>query len=294
MDPVVALHLLHGAGSGAQLRELGVDRGAVLRALRSGRIHGIGRSRYALPTVSTAHAAAVTHGGLLTCVSALHAAGVLVKPDDAIHAWARPDRRVCGPMRWHRSDRFRAQDVGDVGSALELASACLPEIDQLIALDSALNQHLVDQEWTPRCGSAERREWRARMADGRSQSAGETLARVALVLAGFGVEPQRHFEGVGRVDLLVEAEVVVEIDGRSYHEDPRAFRRDRERDRILNARGIPVLRYAFSEVYAREWDPALDVAAVLAARGDRRAVDRHPASSHWDSLRRASRWSDLS
>lgn len=132
------------------------------------------------------------------------------------------------------------------------------------------------------------------MRDAGAGSPGETLARVALVLGGLTVATQVRFEGVGFVDLLVGGKVVVEIDGRAYHQDPAAFRRDRERDRVLAALGYPVLRYAFTEVLEPGWDPVHDVESVAWRQGIALNRASHPQPKLWDSLRRASNWSDAS
>lgn len=58
-----------------------------------------------------------------------------------------------------------------------------------------------------------------------------------------------------RVDFLVEfgvlgalKRVAIECDGRQYHENPGKFSSDRERDRILNIKRIPVLRFTGKEL----------------------------------------------
>ncbi|WP_062318471.1 endonuclease domain-containing protein [Demequina maris] len=55
------------------------------------------------------------------------------------------------------------------------------------------------------------------------------------------------------MDLLVGGRVAVELDGRDYHSDPRAFREDRRRDRALIAAGFIPLRFTYADVvYAPE------------------------------------------
>ncbi len=116
-------------------------------------------------------------------------------------------------------------------------------------------------------GTVERRAWLAARADARAESISETYARVALVDAGLRVVPQRHFRGVGRVDLLVEGGVVVELDGAAYHSDPRAFSADRARDRRLAVRSIPTLRYTFMDAVRNPAAIVADVIAVLWRQG---------------------------
>ncbi|MFW2512305.1 endonuclease domain-containing protein [Demequina sp. SO4-13] len=95
----------------------------------------------------------------------------------------------------------------------------------------------------------------------------ETCARIALRAAGLQVQSQAVFPGVGRVDLLVEGRLVVECDGREYHSDPRAFAKDRARDRELVAQGLDVLRFPYADTVYRPERVVSDV---------RRALDASP------------------
>lgn len=59
--------------------------------------------------------------------------------------------------------------------------------------------------------------------------------------------------GVGRVDMVVRGtRIVIEVDGRTYHEDPAAFEEDRRRDAELVARGYVVIRLSYLRV-ATDW-----------------------------------------
>lgn len=101
-----------------------------------------------------------------------------------------------------------------------------------------------------------------READGRSESGTETIARYLLRLAGLRVEPQVQIPGIGRVDLLVEGRLIVEVDGREWHDDQGRFEQDRRRDLVAATSGYRVLRFTWYQVLFR-W-PEVE-AAVLAA-----------------------------
>ena len=65
---------------------------------------------------------------------------------------------------------------------------------------------------------------------------------------------------IGVVDLLFAGEMlVVEIDGRAFHSDERAFQRDRSRQNRLIALGYRVLRFTWDDLVRR---PAEVVAAI--------------------------------
>nr|WP_284329319.1 DUF559 domain-containing protein [Demequina litorisediminis] len=89
---------------------------------------------------------------------------------------------------------------------------------------------------------------------------------MALVSAGMRVTLQQWFEGIGRVDMVVEGRVVVECDGREYHSDDRAFSRDRWRDRRLLALGLPVMRFTYADAVFHPELLVQDVKRLLATR----------------------------
>jgi very-short-patch-repair endonuclease len=153
-----------------------------------------------------------------------------------------------------------------VATALEIASECLSPIDHLIAADGALRLGLVARGdlFFGRRGSQARGRWLARHVDARADSLLETVARWALTDAGFRVESQVAIPRVGRVDLMVEDAIVVELDGREHHSDREAFDTDRRRDRLLLAWGLRVLRFTYSDVMPTGTRVVEDVQAALA------------------------------
>ncbi len=85
------------------------------------------------------------------------------------------------------------------------------------------------------------------VADGRAESPGESVARLAMLDGGLPA-PQLQYEIVDgngdlrRVDFAwPEAGVVAEYDGLDWHSDPDALRRDRQRQLALMAVGLTVI-----------------------------------------------------
>jgi very-short-patch-repair endonuclease len=85
----------------------------------------------------------------------------------------------------------------------------------------------------------------------------------------FAVQPR--IQGVDRpyrLDFLVlvgGAAVAVELDGHEYHKTKEQRRRDAERDRWFEARGIRTLRWTGSEVYADPRGCVAELVAILRA-----------------------------
>lgn len=273
------------ASDDTELRQL-LEAGSVVR-----RGHGI----YALPGVPDVVVAARRTGGWATCVSALALADLpLVQSAPGPHvcvprnrgaprAGLLPPRTV---LHWEAAAPAGGRSVQDrvvvpLATALVHALRCLPLREVVAAADAALHRGLVRDvsdiaRLAPRGGIAVERL--VRMVDGRSESLPESLLRVALRARGLRVRTQVLVEGVGRVDLLVEEAVLVEVDGYAYHSDRRAFQEDRRRDRVAGFRGLRVLRFTYAEVVHDTTRVVMEVEAV--ARATARGV------SHIQDVRR--------
>ena len=219
------------------------------------------RGLYALPGVDPGVVTAATVGGALTCVSAAQRWGLpLVTAPTRLHL-AVP-RTASGRIRtvvpagtvlhWDQNlERDRSPRPDGAAIALSHVPRCLPVPEAVAVLDGAVARGLVRIHDLRRLRPA--RGWAPfeqalRLVDPRSQSVGESIARVALVQAGFDVDIQVRLEGVGRVDLLVDGLVVVEIDGFAYHSGRAEFRNDRRRDRAIAVEhGLLELRFAFED-----------------------------------------------
>ncbi len=116
----------------------------------------------------------------------------------------------------------------------------------------------------------------ALMADGRSESPGETRTRLQLIEAGWDVEPQaiiRDREGlfVGRVDFLLrETPIVVEFDGRAKYgldgDVEGAHWREKLRHDRLNDAGYVVVRVVWRDLFDPGSVPRKVTAAASRAR----------------------------
>jgi very-short-patch-repair endonuclease len=141
-----------------------------------------------------------------------------------------------------------------VDAVLHDCACCLPTLEAVVIVDSALRKGLVDSsEWVRVIGSGPHAERVARvlaLTDVQSQSIIESVARTSLVLGGIpDVASQVWFADVGWVDLVIDGWLVVELDGRRTHQP--AFQEDRRRDAELTRRGLVVLRFTYADLKAR-------------------------------------------
>jgi very-short-patch-repair endonuclease len=148
--------------------------------------------------------------------------------------------------------------------AIEHAFACAPAELVIASCDSALQQRLVRPADLVALGTRlpPRLARHLEECDGRAQSGAESLVRIRLRRRGLRVEVNRRVDDVGKVDLIVEGRLVIETDGREFHDDPSQFAEDRRRDRVLAGRRYRVLRFTQQQVL-HSW-PECE-AAILAA-----------------------------
>ncbi|PJI94059.1 DUF559 domain-containing protein [Luteimicrobium subarcticum] len=255
---------------------------AALRALvRTGQVDRVGHGTYAMPGTPDELVLAARFRGLVTCASAvrLHRLATHGPPDhespERVHlavaggsSGGSHPARDRARVRLYRGEPVEVSSVHVPGPVVPVAVAlvtCAVRDSAVVSVDSAVQRGFVTvEEVAARVAphAAARAAVVLGLVDGRSESVIETLARLALVDAGFAVVPQVVVPGVGRVDLLVEGTVVVELDGFAYHGDRSAYREDRRRDRELVARGLTVLRFTYEDVVQ---GPARVVDAVRAA-----------------------------
>jgi very-short-patch-repair endonuclease len=219
-------------------------------------------------------------GGVATGVTAAAALGLWVPPDDrlavAVPATASRLRSPDDPARpLSPSDRVRvhwaARPFPPSVSGTRIAPPLLvfehvlltQQPAQAIAvLDSALHERrvrLADLALLRECLPAHLAAL-VRHVDGRCESGIESIARFLLQLAGLDVAVQVRIDGIGRVDLLVEGRLIVELDGRETHEG--SFEVDRHRDAVAARLGHRTLRFSYRKVMY-QWPEVL--ATVLAA-----------------------------
>lgn len=240
-------------------------------AVRSGAAHRVRNGWYSTLDPSDPRFRAVRVGGRLTGLSAFEVWGGWV--------WRRPPLvQVCVPAN---AARLRAvagvelhYDDAPGGTASE------------VSVVSAMTRVLLDEEpevaipcvdWALRTGRADRidveraflslplpRREVSRLVDWRSQSVLESVARVRLRQAGFRVRSQQKTGDLGGSDLTIEGSVVLETDGRKFHE--KSFESDRRRDLVTTIEGRHVIRASYSMV-RDEW-PAI-LAAIRAALASR-------------------------
>jgi very-short-patch-repair endonuclease len=283
-----------GLATRAQLIAAGLRSTDLTAAVRAGELHRIRRRVYGLRVLEPwaehvlsggrvdpaflreAQAVLLQIGGgaALRGRSAAVAWGLdmLVEPDK-LEVQVSPRRRR--PVARDITVRRTAEPVQLVGGltvttllgTLRSCAADLPLVEAVAIVDSALRRGLVKVPSLPRAGRLART---VALADPGSGSVLESAMRV--LLAEHGWHPQSQYvirDGgrfVARVDFCFPAaRLIVETDGRRWHDpqDARSF--DRRRANACASLGWRVLRFTWAEVLH---DPAYVVALVRAALTD--------------------------
>ncbi len=270
----------------AQLVALGLDSHAIQRRRRSGYLRPLHRGVYAvghtaLPPLARELAAvlACAPDAYLSHHSAAAAWGIL-EIDSPIHVTVVA--RNTGPRAGVVVHRARALDVArhqgipittPTQTVVDLAATVSPRqlekafdegrVQRLLSpatLDAALDRR-------PRCpgAAALRALTRDDGGTGISHEGTEVLMRRLIRRAGLP-RPDRNV-AIGRwsMDLFWPAQrVAVELDSYDFHTTRSAFERDHEKDHVLRARDIDLLRFTWHQVHGQPEATLVRLATALA------------------------------
>ncbi|TDX80511.1 very-short-patch-repair endonuclease [Rathayibacter sp. PhB151] len=256
------------------LHAVGVDATA---AVRSGALRRIRRGWYASPHASAEELRAAEACGSLSCSSLLAESGAFRPPDTRLHlaitSSSRPRPRELGSdVVTHWSRRARPPEYRSIRTtrteALTQVFLCQPLELAVAVADSCLRLRLIGADALAQALAALPRRFAvvAELVDARSESGTESATRVRLHLLGIRCDIQVEIDGVGRVDLVIDGWLLLEIDGRAWHDDPHAFQRDRDRDRAAAERGYTTLRFTYADVM-HHWARTRDSILAVRARG---------------------------
>ena len=285
----------------AELRALGKSEREIRRAAERELLLHVRLGHWALPGTDAALVRAVRVGGVATATTASRVRGLWTPPDSRLDAppvrdaLTSPDPRLhiavprnaprlydpddpTKPLQrseavvLHWTDPAETSAAAATGLAspllmLEHAFAVHPAERALAITDSALkHRHIREADLQALAARLPRHLRRAALsATRRSDSGIESIARFRLGLLGLDVEVLVGLSAIGTVDLLIDGWLVVELDGREFHEGEQ-FERDRQRDLRSAVHRYRTLRYSWRQVMF-DWESVeTAVLATLATR----------------------------
>lgn len=269
-----------GAIRTCELNAVGMDRWELERLVEAGRLWRVRRGWFVLPGTARSVLGAVRVGGALTCGEALAAAGIWSLHDPRTHVrvvrtasrlrTAHDARKRLSEtldprtvVHWTATGPHAPRLIAAPAQALDDYFACVERDVALASLDSFLRKEPARASTFLRRFGVSLREG----VDGGCESGVETIFFVRMLRLGLIPRRQVSISGVGRVDFLFGARLVVEIDGREFHDLAEVFERDRARDTALSTSGFRTLRFSFRQVIHCWADVEKAVLAAI-ARGD--------------------------
>lgn len=276
VDPLTATNRLGGIATRQQLIVAGCSGFDLTRAVRQGALRRLRQARYASSSALPDAVVAVRVGGMLAGPSAARTYGLWAGFDTRVHISVGQNSSrlrtnvppsikppsisadtIARRVRLHWLKDGATPELGPECWRVPL-EVCLQQVVEwcdretaIACLDTALTVRKV-----PRA-ALEKMFARSPIADrlllGRcafgSQAGTESIVRQRLQLLGIAVRQQVWVSGVGHVDFgVVGTRVVIEVDGRKYHEDPIQFEEDRRRDAELVSRNYTVVRLSYLQV----------------------------------------------
>lgn len=236
-------------------------RRSIQAAVRQGELIHVRRDRYLRADVHEQFARAVRVGGRLTCLSLLTLLGVFVLQNRDLHVHVDPSssRLRFSRKQKARFDTARSRVRLHWTNLIEAAgSSCAVQVLDALAhsvlcqapraaiatIDSALHLGLIVESQLPEMFAALPARFHSLLPliDGRAESGPESLVRLMARMLGCDIQLQVEFDGIGRVDLVLDGWLVVECDSKQFHASWEAQLRDRERDLALAARGYSRIR----------------------------------------------------
>jgi len=262
-------HTVAALGHVATRRQL-VERGFtgfdLTSAVRAGRLRRVRRGWYATADATSDQLTAVRVGGRLSHASAARSYGLWAGVDARVHVtvtrgasrlrrrrtptfdtvdlwdsevcvhWTRPGRQDLTSTQTWRVDLAECLLGAVVEMPLEHAVACL---------DTARSVY-GESVLVPFSLAEPRHRRVAALSRPGSESGLESIVRQRLGRLGLDVQQQVSIAGVGRVDMVVEGLVVIEVDGWEFHKD--AFERDHRRSSTLMSLGRFPLSFTYAQV----------------------------------------------
>lgn len=240
------------------LRRAGIGSDALKVAISSGVLKSVHRGLVGTANADANLRTAMTAGGLLTCVSAARELGLWTMKDPTqLHLWTDHGRQPVTVIK-HRGRLVNAGRWGYVGSVdcVLHAIRCRPRLEALVIAESAVRLGRVSKEELVDLLPGPRNSFRRQLVQDIGDDADsplEVIARDLFRVAGLHVETQVRIRGLGRVDMVVEGRLIIELDGFDFHWDRAAFLKDRRRNNAGILSGMPTLRYVYEDlVFAPE------------------------------------------
>ncbi|WP_279060418.1 endonuclease domain-containing protein [Mobiluncus curtisii] len=224
--------------------------------VEAGNLVRIIRGWYAGPEADPDVVRALKHGGRLGCLSGCAKYGLWVPHQTNTHV-ILPENVPLPAARFvefHRCIATQHAPVFGLEDCLYQAMRHNDAETGLIVLESALQAGCIGYDQAKHLATRVQKKKMAtyRFLNRGAQSGSETRVRLFFQRRGVSVRTQ-HRTAPGWADLLVGNSWIVECDGREFHDNPRAFEIDRERDLSSATAGYLTTRLSYRQIW-HDWE----------------------------------------
>lgn len=245
---------VRGTLSTQQLLSLGASRAAIGRMLADNHIVRVRRGVFVSPQLAGPELVAARLGGRVTGETLFTLLGAWqLSGSRPIHIAVSRNMQLPAEtpgIRIHISRRHKPGLSASPEEAVEhLVNACSVD-EAVIVLDSVINRRIMPPSAVMSCvaGSPRGRSHEIlRLLDGSAESGLESITRLRLQRRGIRFSTQVQI-GPYRADFLIGRSLIVEVLGKAYHANDRAFENDATREAYLMGRGYLVLRVTAEQV----------------------------------------------
>lgn len=264
--------MLTGIVHVSRLQTLGVDPRA---AVREGALRRLRPGWFAAADARADQVRAVLAAGFVSCVSWFEARAAFRPEGEELHIGVTSSNRAWGALpdtvvHWSRRAPMPKRPTAEASPerALEHLLLCQPPDQAVAVVDSALQLGIIGHGLLASTFAQLPARLRPLVSSlhGRAESGIESLTRFRLLVHGIVCRSQVEIAGVGRVDLLVDDWLVIELDGRRWHATAEASTRDRRRDAAAVLRGYTLLRFGYADV-VQDWERISSTILATLARG---------------------------
>jgi hypothetical protein len=244
-DPLEVVRARGGVAATRTLRDAGVRRRALDRAVLIGHLARVREGLYCDPSLPPEVVHALQHGGRLACLSSARAHGLWTLEDGRLHLAMTPGHHEhehdgCRPvLHWNADEAEHLSPVMvPVLLALVQIAGCAGAEALIVALDSALHTGRLPAQAVSalRAGVPPGLRRVVDAASPLADSGLESLTRWRLLQLGIVAVSQHEIPGAGPMDLLADDRLVIELDG-CTHDTSWQRRRDVRREAAAVARG---------------------------------------------------------
>lgn len=258
------------------LLRMGYTAAQIRSAVARGDVRRLRKGWVTVTDAPTDVVRAVRLGGRLACLSAARHHGLWVPETTEElhialprHAGRRFSDSAACTVHWVSANwRDEPATVESVKVLVRQVLLCCDRETAIVIIDSALNQRKLSLSALREIVATVPSRFSSLLdeVDAGSESGLETLCRLRLRGLGARIRSQVSIPGVGRVDLIIGERLVIEADGREWHEGRSAFHADRIRDLALLRLGYVVIRVSYPLIMSEWMLVELSVRALIGRR----------------------------